>query len=147
MSNQFPQPARRIKRAFLVLLIGVAGLFQTSCQDESLVTQTVFPFTVTTETIPTSVPKGGAATFELVVKPQRLTTTSNYTLRWRNLSALTGTLRLNGLVLTSNQPVVLANLTARLAFTGETAGSYSVELTITDQSGISQVVTFAVTTV
>jgi len=123
-------------RQFIFSLL--ISLLMLSCNSDSLNIQTQFPFTITNESLPTAVKVGAPATFGLIITPERLTTLSQYTLRWRNRTDMPGALYTENTRVEENKATPLKSLNPTLRFTSSVAGSNNFELIITDQNNVSQ---------
>lgn len=121
------------------------SLLMLNCTTDSLTIQTQFPFTITNEPLPTAVKVGAPATFSITITPERLTTLSQYTLRWRNQTDMPGALYIDYTSLEENKATPLKSLTPMLRFTSTVAGSTNFEVIVTDQDNVSQTLNLAVT--
>lgn len=123
----------------LILLMG--------CSTESLQIQTSFPFTLTTDPLPTQLKKGAPLDIPLTITPERLTTQSQYRIKWQTLNTLSGQLQVGKFLLDANVFTSLTELSQTVTFLPTDVGTYSLNLIIVDQSGNSQQlpVTFTVT--
>ncbi|RYF67249.1 MAG: DUF3872 domain-containing protein [Cytophagaceae bacterium] len=129
-----------------LLLSLLVSLLMLSCNTDSLTIQTQFPFTITNEPLPTAVKVGAPATFGITITPERLTSLSQYSLRWRNQTDTPGTLYIDYTNVVENKATALKTLTPFLRFTSSVAGSNNFELIITDQNNVSQTLNLTVTT-
>jgi len=130
------------------LLMG-AFLMLTGCSSESLIIQTTFPFTVTSQTLPASIKVGSRTSFDVSIVSERTTSSTAYQARWRNLSASPARLILNGSALADNQPVSIpvGGNTAVFIPLDTAATNYQFEVSIIDQTGTTQTVPLSVLTV
>lgn len=131
-------------RHFIFSLL--VSLLTLSCNSDSLNIQTQFPFTITYEPLPTAVKVGAPTTFGIMITPERLTTLSQYTLRWRNQTDLPSALYIGDTRAEENKATPLKSLNPTLRFTSSMAGSNNFELIITDQNNVSQKLNLTVTT-
>ena len=123
------------RHIFGLLFLGGTTL---SCSSESLNIQQQFPFTLSGESLPSGIRAGVPVSFQLSLTPERLTTHSQYSLRWRNLSELQGDLAVDKKPILPGQLVTLASLTPTLTFVGKDVTTYKFSLVITDESGMSK---------
>lgn len=130
----------------LLLLSVLLSLLMLSCNSDSLNIQTKFPFTITNEPLPTAVKVGAPATFGLTITPERVTSLSQYTLRWRNQTDMPGVLYIGYASVDENKDTPLKTLNPTLRFTSTKAGSNNFEVIITDQDNVSQTLNLTVTT-
>lgn len=124
----------------------LVGLLLLSCNTDSLNIQTQFPFTVTNEPLPTAVKVGAPAAFNITITPERMTTETQYTLRWRNQTDMPGVLYIGYTSVEENKATTLKTLNPTLRFTSPKAGSNNFELIVTDQNNVSQTINLTVTT-
>ena len=130
------------RRIFGLLFLAGATL---SCSSESLTIQQQFPFTVSSESLPSAIRAGVPVSFQLGLTPERLTTHSQYRLRWRTLSERQGELAVDKKGLLPGQFTTLESLTPTLTFMGKDAATYKFSLVITDESGVSKELPFEAT--
>lgn len=123
-----------MKNIMLLLL----ALVSLSCNRESLTIQTEFPFTASAETLPTTVKVGNPVDFQLTISPERLTTASAYTLKYRVLSDEMGSLSADGTSLPPGESRPVSTLKPTLRFVGIKAATYQFSIVVTDQAGTTQ---------
>ena len=118
---------------FTLLVLGSLG-----CSNESLTIQTQFPFTVKAESLPGKVKLDSPVEVQLRISPERLTTASAFSLKYRPLSEQTGLLSVDGVGVKSGQSIPTKSLTPTLLFKALSPGIYTFSVAITDQNGVSQ---------
>lgn len=124
-----------MKNIMLLLLLAFISL---SCNRETLTIQTEFSFTASAETLPTTVKVGTPVDFQLTISPERLTTSSAYTLKYRVLSDAMGSLSADGTTLPAGEPHAVSNLKPTLRFVAFQAATYQFSIVVTDQAGTTQ---------
>jgi len=120
-----------------ILLLTLLALGSLSCSNESLTIQTDFPFTVTAESLPAKVKIDRPVEVQLTISPERITTASAFTLKYRTLSEEVGLLSIDGRPVKGGQSLPTKSLTPTLLFNAINPGIYTFSVVVSDQNGVS----------
>lgn len=121
-----------------ILLLTLLTLGSLGCSNESLNIQTDFPFTVTAESLPAKVKVDMPVELQLTIRPERVTSATAFTLKYRTLSEEVGLLSVDGRAVKGGQTLPTKSLTPTLLFKAINPGIYAFSVAITDQNGVSR---------